>query len=63
MDLMLHFKKFHLFELNAKQNKIWKEMWVAMLWRIWNHRNKIIFKNNKVDVEELFCMTQLYFSL
>lgn len=43
------------------KSKIWyrKGLWVAMIWSIWDHRNKIIFKQEKVDVEEVFHMAQL----
>jgi len=34
-------------------------MWVAILWAIWNHRNMVIFRQRKVNVEEIFCMVQL----
>jgi len=34
-------------ELIGKQNKIWT---------IWNHKNKIIFRQEKVDAEAIFCM-------
>lgn len=47
-------------ELNDKQNKIWQGVWVGIVCMIWNHRNKIIFKQGKVDDEEVFfCMEQL----
>jgi len=46
-------------ELTEKQNKIWKGVWIEIIWMIWNHKNKIVFKHGKVDTQELFCMVQL----
>jgi len=34
-------------------------MWVAIVWEIWNHKNKIVFKNEVVDADEIFCLAQL----
>jgi len=59
-NIMKHFLNFNLMELNDKQNKIWQGVWVGIVCMIWNHRNKIIFKQGKVDDEEVFfCMEQL----
>jgi len=33
-------------------------MWLAIVWGIWNHRNKVIFRNAKVDAEEVFMLAQ-----
>jgi len=30
---------------------MWKGMWVAMIYEIWKQRNRIIFKNGKVDAQ------------
>jgi len=47
-------------QLNDKQNQIWKGMWVAIVGEIWKHRNGVIFKQGKVDSEEIFCMVQMH---
>jgi len=42
---------FHLLGLNLKVSKAWKEMWIAIVSEIWNHRkrNKVVFRIGKVD--------------
>jgi len=34
-------------------------MWITIVWTIWNHRNKIVFKQDRVDALEIFYMEQL----
>jgi len=34
-------------------------MWVTTIWSIWDQMNNIIFRNVKVDVEEIFSLTQV----
>jgi len=34
-------------------------MWIAIIWGIWNHRNRIIFNNGVVNPIEIFVMPQL----
>ena len=55
----VNFQHFHLMQLNGKQNKSWKGMWLAIIWEIWKHRNIVIFKQRKVDPKEIFCMTRV----
>jgi len=57
---IVNFQHFHLMQLNDKQNQIWKGMWVAIVGEIWKHRNGVIFKQGKVDSEEIFCMVQMH---
>jgi len=56
---MEHFQNFKLCELNDIQNIIWKGVWIAIVWTVWNYANKIIFNQGKVDVHEIFCIAQL----
>ena len=58
-DLCNHFLNFHLFNLNEKQNQVWKGVWVANLRCIWEHRNNVIFKQGVPDHEEAFQAAQL----
>ena len=48
-QLNMYFQQFSLMALNNKENKIWKGLWISIIWNIWNHRNKIVFKQGKVD--------------
>ena len=34
-------------------------MWVVVIGEIWKQRNKVIFKNGRVDHLEIYKMTQL----
>jgi len=58
-NLMTYFMQFHLLNLNQKQNLVWKSLWIAIIWSIWNHRNNVVFKDERVDVEEIFYMHRL----
>ena len=58
-QLNMHFQQFSLMALNSKENKIWKGLWISIIWNIWNHRNKIVFKQGKVDPEEIFTLIHL----
>jgi len=40
----VNFQHFHLMQLNGKQNKSWKGMWLAIIWEIWKHKNMVIFR-------------------
>lgn len=52
-NLFVHFEQFQLLHLNKNQNQVWKTMWIAMIWSIWNQRNTMVFKYGVVDVEEV----------
>jgi len=34
-------------------------MWLAIMWEIWRHRNKIVFNNGVVDHVEIITLVQL----
>ena len=48
-----HFENVYLAHINVKPNLVWKG-WMVVFWSIWDHRNKVIFKQGKVDEEEIF---------
>ena len=58
-DICNHFLNFHLSNLSEKQNQVWKGVWVAILRCIWEHRNKVIFRQGIPDHEEAFQAAQL----
>nr|AER13158.1 putative retrotransposon [Phaseolus vulgaris] len=58
-DLKVHFENFHLVHLNTKQNLVWKGLWVTTVRGIWEQRNLLIFKQGKLDAEEIFHQAQL----
>lgn len=41
-DMHQHYLNFNLMDLNVKQNNCWKDVWIAIMNSIWNHKNKII---------------------
>jgi len=55
----IHFQHFHMSSLNTRQNTMWKGMWLAIVGKIWRHRNEVIFKQKKVDTEEIFSLAQV----
>jgi len=54
-----HFESFCLVQENYKQNHMWKGVWATIVCSIWDQRNKSIFKQDRVDTEEIFHMAQL----
>jgi len=54
-----NFQHFHLYDLNSRQNLVWKGMWLAIIGEIWKHRNGIIFNHRKVDPREIFDQAQV----
>jgi len=54
-----HYQNFYLLCCNKKANVVWKGVWVAVVWEIWYHRNRIVFKNGVVDDVEIFTLAQL----
>jgi len=57
--LMSHFEYFVLPYGSLKQNLVWKGMWAAVVWSIWDQRNHNVFRQGKVDAKEIFQMAQL----
>jgi len=58
-DVSIHFERFHLYHLNAKQNQVWKGVWATIVRSIWDQRNLVVYKQGIVDVEEIFHLAQL----
>jgi len=56
---MVNFDQFCILELKTKQNLTWKWMWIAIIWGVWKHMNNIILKNEKSDIYEIWCLSQL----
>jgi len=52
----IHFLQFEHLGLSKICNIVWRCIWVATILGIWNKRNN---KNAKVDVEEMFSLTQI----
>ena len=57
-DLRNHFENFHLVHLSNKKNQVWKGMWATIVRSIWEQRNKVVFKQEVPDAEEIFQSTQ-----
>jgi len=60
-QVRIHFKQFYLMELSQKGNMIWRGMWIAIIWCIYNQRNCIIFRNGRADAEEVLCIAHIRF--
>jgi len=54
-----HFQSFFLSRFSQKINVFWRGMWVAIVWEICMHRNKIEFNSGIVDDVEIFTLAQL----
>jgi len=55
----VNFQSYYLLSQRKGVNRVWKGMWVAIVSEIWNLRNKVVFKGELVDAEEIFCLAQL----
>jgi len=58
-DIKIHFESFYLFQVNHKQNLVWKGVWAAIVWSLWEHRNSVMFHQGVVDEEEVLHKAQL----
>jgi len=55
-----HFDQIGFMDLNyLGNNNVRKCMWIAIIWGIWNHRNRIIFNNVMVDLVEIFAIAKV----
>lgn len=48
-----HFLQHQIGMNGGKRNNRWKCWWVALMWTIWQHRNKIIFSNKSFNATKL----------
>jgi len=58
-SIPIHFQSFHLMDQRKSVNRAWKGMWVAVVTKIWKHKNKVVFRGGVVDEVEFFCLAQL----
>lgn len=58
-ELICHFEQFSCLCLNKEGNRLWKSMWVSVVWCIWKHINRVIFNQGKVDAEKIFTLAQV----
>ena len=54
-----HFYRFSLSFFSVKANNLWKGLWLAITKEFWNHRNRVIFNNRKVEEVEIFALAQM----
>ena len=54
-----HFEQFNCTWFSKEGNKLWKRVWVSIIWCIWKHRNEIVFNQAKVDASEIFSLVQV----
>jgi len=54
-----HLEQFHCTWFSKKGNKLWKGVWVSIIWCIWKHRNGILFNQAKMDTSEIFSLVQV----
>jgi len=62
INIVMNFKAknyFSLDDLNNKQNTIWRGMRMTIVWKLWNHRNNMVFKPGKMDCVKVFTIAQL----
>ncbi len=54
-----HFDQFFCLCFNKEGNKLWKSLWISVIWCIWKHRNRVIFNQAKSDADEIFTLAQV----
>ncbi|XP_068487140.1 uncharacterized protein [Phaseolus vulgaris] len=59
IDPFSNFLQLSLGKASASVNYVLGSVWIAVVWEIWIHRNKIIFNGGVVDHLEIFSMAQL----
>jgi len=57
-QLWVNYQDFFLSIIKEKQNVVWKRLWIAIVWNIRKHKNSIIFRQGKIDTQEIWSMTQ-----
>jgi len=57
-DAKMHFKMFKLIGSKHVIVRCWRGILVGIIGEIWNHRNKVVFKNGRVDLVEVFTVVQ-----
>ncbi|KAK7342257.1 hypothetical protein VNO80_25202 [Phaseolus coccineus] len=57
-DAQLHFKMFKPLGLKHAIIRCWGGIWVGIVSKIRNHRNRVVFENGGVDLVEVFTVVQ-----
>jgi len=57
-DAQKHFRMFKPIGLNHVVTRCWGGIWVGIVSEIWNHRNRVVFENGRVDLVEVFTVVQ-----
>jgi len=58
-DAQMHFKMFKLLGLKHATIRCWGGIWVGIIGEIWNYINRVVFKNVRVDLVEVFILVQM----
>jgi len=56
---LVNFQSFYLLSQRNGVNRVWKGMWVVIVSEIWNHKNKVVFKDGLMDAKKIFSLAQL----
>jgi len=54
-----HFLGFDKTEASRKGYGMWRIVSLIIVWYVWKHKNDIIFKNRKCDIQEVFVLVQV----
>jgi len=57
-DPQMNFRLFKPIGLNHAVTRCWGGIWVGIKSEIWNHRNRVVFENGRVDLVEVFTVAQ-----
>ena len=54
-----HFEHFKILDASTSVNFIMDNVWMALVSKIWRHKNNYLFKGGVVDHTEIFSVTQI----
>ena len=54
-----HFESFRISGVKEIVNWIWSGVWIAVVGELWFHRNKRIFRGDKINHFEIFTLAQM----
>jgi len=57
---MSHYQQFVCQEFTSKENAIWKNLWVTVVWENLYQRNNFTSKDESVNEKEICCKAQVW---
>ena len=58
-NAITNIQSFRLLRLSNFTNIVWENMWIVVIGELWKHRNRVIFKEGRVNHLEISIIAQL----